>query len=411
MYPNNLEYVNQILEICVRMCQLQPTKSINESCLKSIVALLIIPLESLSMEVLTMPNYTTMAEYLTPSMLKVLARKIIISIVNSRRLVQNMELVQRIVNFLKNLCDADTVEEDLKNDAYEFDETLTYAAKLVHLINCEDPTVNFQAITLLKETFDKGGLKVLRYSTPAIVNEVYCLIGKVAKSTTEETPGSSKLPILKVYQFVYQAIDAIGQSYPDSAIRLFLQGVLSMNQVVTAGTDIEELGYQFASQALVLYQDELTDADSKLRAISLVISTLERTVFFSADNFDTLVINLVQYCAKLIRQEDQSQALLMCSHLFCCSLLNDPERFEKCLKKALSSCKSCKSLNSYTRVLNKYIWYYNSLGTVKAEQVKEVMEMIRKRIEDSGMKNTFFAATVAAIRFKSVKNENYKALL
>jgi len=320
LYPNNLDYVNQILDLCVRTFQPLPAKSITEVCLKSVVALLIIPLDSLSMEILTLSNYSTLTAYLTPSMLKTLAKKIIMSLVTAMQPIRTLDLVQQLANFVKHLYASPITEKEVNEDAYEFEEVQTFAAKLAHLIDCEDPAVDFQGIVVLKETFDKGGMYVLRYTTPAIVNAIYCLIDKACKTSDSGTP-ESKLPLLKIYQFAYQAIDAIEQSFPNSAIRLFLQGVLSMNQVVSPGTDVEELGYQFTSQALILFQDELTDTESKLQALSLVISTLEHTTFFSSDNFETLVINTVQYCIKLAKRQDQCRTLLMCSNLFYCTLL------------------------------------------------------------------------------------------
>ena len=94
-----------------------------------------------------------------------------------------------------------------------------------------------------------------------------------------------------------------------------------MNGVVTPASETEELGYQFASQALVLYQDELTDTDSKFRAITLIIGTLQKATFFSSDNFETLITNTTQYGAKLLKKQDQCKALLMSTHMFCSELV------------------------------------------------------------------------------------------
>eukprot|EP00826_Nyctotherus_ovalis_P050482 TRINITY_DN6187_c0_g1_i5.p1 TRINITY_DN6187_c0_g1~~TRINITY_DN6187_c0_g1_i5.p1 ORF type:complete len:590 (-),score=224.08 TRINITY_DN6187_c0_g1_i5:41-1810(-) len=218
LYPSNLDYVNQILDLCVRTFQPLSAKSITEPCLKSVVALLIIPLDSLSMEILALPNYSTLAGYLTPSMLQTLAKKIIMSLVTAMKPIRSMEIVQQLVGFIKHLYASAITEKEVNEDAYEFEEVQTYAAKLLHLIDCRDPATDFLAITSLKETFDKGGMQVLRYTTPAVVNEVYNLIDKAAKVYDAGTL-ESKLPILKIYQFVYQAIDAIGQSFPNSAIR------------------------------------------------------------------------------------------------------------------------------------------------------------------------------------------------
>jgi hypothetical protein len=181
----------------------------------------------------------------------------------------------------------------------------------------------------------------MRYTIPSLVFSLYRLAQRSLKRVTEEdekrrpssdsgsentTPsgqleGPPKIPPLKLYQIAYQAIESISQAHPETAVRLYLHGVLSMNNVVSSGTDCEELGYQFASQALVLYQDEITDTDAKYRAITFIIGTLQKAIFFSFDNFETLTTNTVQYCAKLLKKQDQCKAILMCTHLFMSKIL------------------------------------------------------------------------------------------
>jgi len=339
-YPGNLEYVNTILETCTKILQLQPQKNITEECLKNVVKLLIIPLDTLSIGIFNLTHFPTLMQYLNPIMMKTLSKKVILAVVNSRRPIETIDLLNRIIVFIKSLIEGSSAEDEIKADPYEFEETQVSLAKIVHLLDCKDPNTQFQGITTLKEVFDKGGLPRLKFTTPSIVAATYKLVQRLdnrkQSNNSEEdkdsseheksTPSGSidqpapKLPILKVFQFAYQAIDFIGQTYPDSAIRLFLQGVLTMNWIVAPGSETEELGYQFASQALVLYQDELTDTDSKFRAITLIIGTLQKAIFFSPDNFETLSTNAIQYCAKLLRKQDQCRAILMCTHLFCSEL-------------------------------------------------------------------------------------------
>ena len=70
----------------------------------------------------------------------------------------------------------------------------------------------------------------------------------------------------------------------------------------------------------MLYQDELTDPVAKNRAITLIIGTLQKAVFFSPDNFETLTTNTIQY-AKLLKKEGQCRAILMCTNLFLSELI------------------------------------------------------------------------------------------
>lgn len=48
---------------------------------------------------------------------------------------------------------------------------------------------------------------------------------------------------------------------------------------------------------------------------------------------------------------------------------------------------------------------------VKAEQVLEILEIVRKQVKESGVTNNFFKATEAAIRQKSLTKDEYKGLL
>jgi vacuolar protein sorting-associated protein 35 len=330
-YPRNIDYVNQILEMCIKILQLQSAKSITEDCIQSVVKLLVILLESLSIEIFNLSYFNSLVQYLTPPMLKTLAKKVIMTVVNHRHSIESLGQVQRIIVFLKSLFENTTPEKEIQSDPYEFEETHTYLAKFIHLIDCKDPMIHFQAISAMQKTFEKSGIKRLLYITPAVVNAIYRLVQrlseekKMLKNHIEEVkelggtpsgPIESRLFVVKVFQFVYQAIDGITQTYSELAIRLFLQGVLAMNGVVTAGSDAEETGYQFASQALVVYQDELANTEAKYKTITLIIGALQQATFFSSDNYETLITNAAQYCAKLLKRQDQCKALLMCTHMF-----------------------------------------------------------------------------------------------
>jgi hypothetical protein len=231
---------------------------------------------------------------------------------------------------------------------------------------CKDPVTQFQCIAAVKESCEKGGLQRMRYTTPSIVFAVYQLVQRYFRpqpkkyeedehKSPEDSPESAtpfglaemaqKLPLLKLYQMVYQMVDAISGAYPEIALRLFLNGVLSMNQVVKPGSETEELGYQFASQALVIYQDELTDSDSKFRAITFIIGTLQKATFFSADNYETLTTNATQYCAKLLLKHDQCKATLMCAHMFCSDLVVSFPQPHSSIERARTSRKTAQEVS------------------------------------------------------------------
>lgn len=66
--------------------------------------------------------------------------------------------------------------------------------------------------------------------------------------------------------------------------------------------DLEELAYEFMSQALIIYQEELSDSEAKFAAINIIVATLYNLVCFGHENFDTLISNAVSYCSKLLKK-------------------------------------------------------------------------------------------------------------
>lgn len=66
--------------------------------------------------------------------------------------------------------------------------------------------------------------------------------------------------------------------------------------------ELEELAYEFVSQSMIIYQEELSDSEAKFQAINLIVATLFNLQCFGNENFDTLVSNSVSYCSKLLKK-------------------------------------------------------------------------------------------------------------
>jgi vacuolar protein sorting-associated protein 35 len=59
-YPDNLDYVNQILDSCNQILKTTPINNNDKNCMKLLVKLLSIPLEAHSLAVLSMNHYPTL---------------------------------------------------------------------------------------------------------------------------------------------------------------------------------------------------------------------------------------------------------------------------------------------------------------------------------------------------------------
>ncbi len=63
-YPNNLNYINAILESCNSILKNTPINNNDKNCMKLLVKLLTIPLDSLSIAVLSMNHYPGLMQYM-----------------------------------------------------------------------------------------------------------------------------------------------------------------------------------------------------------------------------------------------------------------------------------------------------------------------------------------------------------
>ena len=66
--------------------------------------------------------------------------------------------------------------------------------------------------------------------------------------------------------------------------------------------ELEDLAYEFCAEALLIYEEELSDSEVKFASINLIVATIYNLGCFKDDNFDTLITNSVSYCSKLLKK-------------------------------------------------------------------------------------------------------------
>ncbi len=100
-------------------------------------------------------------------------------------------------------------------------------------------------------------------------------------------------------------------------MRLYLQVLEGLSVIhLKEGEELEHLAYDFASECFTLYQDELSESESKFQAINLIMATFSSLTCLNADDYDTLAKNATQYAAKQLKKPQQSEAVLQASHMF-----------------------------------------------------------------------------------------------
>jgi hypothetical protein len=120
-YPDNLDYVNQILDSCNQILKTTPINNNDKNCMKLLVKLLSIPLETHSLAVLAMNHYPTLMQYMKFTNKRTVALKIVKSVLKDAKPLSVLETVDQLIEFIMPLLCDDPTDEG-KEDNYEFEE-------------------------------------------------------------------------------------------------------------------------------------------------------------------------------------------------------------------------------------------------------------------------------------------------
>jgi vacuolar protein sorting-associated protein 35 len=170
----------------------------------------------------------------------------------------------------------------------------------------------------------------------------------------------------KIIQFCHTTITSIAKAeLPDLALRLFLQGALSIGQI--GHSNHEAVAYDFMTQAFSIYEDEISDSKAQLAAITLIISTVEQMTCFGEENAEPLRTNCALAASKLLKKADQCRGVVTCASLFWSGKkdneeMRDEKRTLECLKKGAKIVQQCLDVNVqvqlYVELLNSYLYYF-----------------------------------------------------
>jgi vacuolar protein sorting-associated protein 35 len=302
-YPANIQYVNEILESCNQILKTTPINNNDKNCMKLMVRLLSIPLDSHSIAVLGMGEYLTLMQYMKFQNKRTVAIKIVKTIIKDQRVVSRPTTVDQLIEFIMPLLQDD--KDMAKEDTYEFEDGQNSVAKLTHLITSQNSDLWYTLLLKLKKVFIKGGQNRQKFTLPALLFSFlrlsYHLEAVGAGPSYSQDPEENQIQLMKVdqvklFKSVNEIILTLQESQAELCLKLYLQGCQAINQI-NNNAQLEDMAYEFASQAMLIYQEEVSDADKKLDAIKLISSTLFHLGCFSEENQSTLLANALSSCA------------------------------------------------------------------------------------------------------------------
>ncbi|KVI07367.1 Armadillo-type fold [Cynara cardunculus var. scolymus] len=385
VHPERLDYVDQVLGLCVKKLANKP-KLEDSRATKQVVALLSAPLEKYSDIVtsLTLSNYPRVMDHLDNGTNKIMAVVIIQSIMTNHAYVSSADKVEVLFELIKGLIkDLEGDSED-ELDEEDFNEEQNSVSRVIHVLYNDDPEEMLKIICTVRKHIMTGGPRRLPFTIPPLVFSALKLVRRLQNQdgdvSGEENPATPR----KIFQLLNQIIEAL--SYvpsPELALRLYLQCAEPAPGVEAANDcDLEPVAYEFFTQAFVLYEEEIADSKAQVTAIHLIIGTLQRTNVFGVENRDTLTHKATGYSAKLLKKPDQCRAVYACSHLFWVDDhdgIKDGERVLLCLKRSLRIANAAQQMASVARgssgpvtlfveILNKYIQFQKQKGGAMGEK-------------------------------------------
>jgi vacuolar protein sorting-associated protein 35 len=313
-YPKETDNINSILESSVNLIKRSRQEKLNPESMRLLVKLLSIPLDTLSLRILEMPQYPMLLKYMAYNGRRTVSLRIVKAVFKSKRKIDNIEILNQLLSFIEPLIKDDENNEE-ESEAYEFVEEQESVAKLIHLIYNDDLDVYYNILQRIKKELVQGGIKRMKYTLPSFIFNLfkfiyaldYCITrnkggsnsrpGDYSEEEEEDKSNLPKIPSITIQKVFYQINELLGlitSSYPEITLRLFLQAAHVIDNIAN-NADLEDLSYDFISTSLIVYQDELSDSDEKLRAIKLIVATISHLVAFEHDNYDTLASNAAQY--------------------------------------------------------------------------------------------------------------------
>mmetsp|Transcript_9766 Transcript_9766/g.19141 ORF Transcript_9766/g.19141 Transcript_9766/m.19141 type:complete len:766 (+) Transcript_9766:3139-5436(+) len=402
-YPNSTENVNSILDSCVKLLQRKNETLLDGESLKNVVKLLSFPLETLSLSILTMNHYPKLMKYLTFLARKQVAFKIAQAVVRSRKLIESQAIVDELFQFVGPLLK--DLPDSVKGEDYEFDDEQSQVARLVHLVNGPDPQTHLAILKTFKNVYEEGGDERIAYTFPALI---FALI----KFIQQQIQPDQLEDVLKILLHLLTKMRTIN---PELALRLNLQCVACIKSA-DPQSRYEDTIFEFASEALLIYEDEVSTSESKQTALQLISGTLIGLKYFSDDNYETLITNTAQYCARLLKKQDQCASIVQCTHLFWNTAIRNERRVTECLKKAVKIADICsgnpQNIWLFVHILNKYLYFHSAnISGFDSASVNRLVELIGEhlsRADDApatSMARQYMRATVRYLKLRQSEGE------
>jgi len=221
-----------------------------------------------------------------------------------------------------------------------------------------------------------------------------------------------------VFKFIHDTAMKLSAGFPDMSLRLFLQAAM-----VADKCSFELISYEFMTQALVCYEDEINDSKRQFLSLNYIISTLLMLTCFDQEHYENLGQRMTTHSAKLLKKTDQCRALYNCTHLYWQGSDDNPghrdaKRVLACLQRSLKIANVCMGhqVHLFVEILNKYLYFFDrGVPSVTVKYVNGLFALVDEHITNLDDSETSLVArahywnTMQHIKFKKSIEEDAAA--
>ena len=109
----------------------------------------------------------------------------------------------------------------------------------------------------------------------------------------------------------------------------------------------------------------------------------------SEENYDTLVTNIITFCSKIMKKNEQCAILLSCCFLFT-NPQAEPQRIHEVLKRCAKLAKNCISqslvhLGLFLDILESYLFFVRQKSVIedKNDAISQLAEAVEEKLNES----------------------------
>jgi vacuolar protein sorting-associated protein 35 len=178
-----------------------------------------------------------------------------------------------------------------------------------------------------------------------------------------------------VFVFIQETIATLAKQSPEKGLKLFLYASSAADRLATTAkksdseTDYAPISYELLTQAIALYEEQISEGKSQYRCITAISGTLLALRSISKEDYESLITKTAQFSAKVMNKADQCQLVALCANLFYPvgsggdMIYSNPQRALECLQRALKLADACTSMNPayislFVDLLEHYVFFF-----------------------------------------------------